>query len=66
MINISKVREGVVIKVRRDVYEKLVRLSGSCMARLGRKFTYSDIIDALIKSNPDPVEVVKKYAEKKR
>ena len=62
----SKVREGVTIKVRREVYKELVKLAGSCMHALGRKVTYSDIIEALIKSVPDPVKALKKYLANRR
>jgi len=60
-MTMSKVRDGVTIKIRREVYEELVRLTGSCMSALGRKVTYSDLIEALIRSVPDPVEALKRH-----
>lgn len=42
----SKVREGVTIKIRKELHGELTKLVGSCMAELGVKLTYSDIIEA--------------------
>ena len=56
----EKVREGVVIKVKRTTHEKLNRIIGDCLSKLGMKVTYSDIIDALIESTPDPLRAIKR------
>jgi len=57
---VEKVRDGVVIKVKRSTHEKLNRIMGDCLSKLGMKVTYSDIIDALIESSRDPLNAVKR------
>jgi predicted CopG family antitoxin len=62
----SKVRDGVTIKIRKDTYRELAKVIGGCLAKSGKKMTYSDIIDALIKCVPDPVKAVEMYVEKQK
>jgi len=57
---VEKVRDGVVIKVKRSTHEKLNKIMGDCLSKLGTKVTYSDIIDALIESSRDPLSAVKR------
>jgi len=58
--SVGAVREGVVLKVRRNVHEMLVKVTGEYMRRYGRRVTYSDVIEALLKATPDPVEVLRR------
>lgn len=62
----SRVRDGVMIKLRRDVYEDLVRVLGAYASKHGEKLTYSDIIEALLRGTPDPVKAVEEYIKKSR
>ena len=56
----GQVRDGVVLKVRRDVHRMLVSVAGKYMRRYGRRVTYSEMIGALLKATPDPVKVLHK------
>jgi len=56
----GRVHDGVVLKVRRDVHRMLVSVAGEYMRRYGRRVTYSDVVEALLKATPDPVEVLHK------
>jgi len=54
----ERVRDGAVLKVRRSVHRMLVEVAGEYMRRYGRRVTYSDVIEALLRATPDPVEVL--------
>ncbi|RLE57271.1 MAG: hypothetical protein DRJ40_02860 [Thermoprotei archaeon] len=57
----DKVREGVTIKIRKDVHRKLVEIVGKYVSKYGEKVTYSDVIDALLHNTADPVEAIRKW-----
>ncbi len=61
----SKVRDGVVIKVSRDVYADLVRAVGAYASKYGRRVTYSDVIKAALSSVPDIVKAIEEYVKKR-
>jgi len=62
---LSKVRDGITIKVRKEVHAKLIKVVGRYASKYGRKITYSDVIMALLKNVPDPVKAIEEYVKEK-
>ena len=65
MSEMDKIRYGPVIRVRRSLYGRLLKVVGDYAARYGVRITYSDVIETLLSSVPNVVEVVHEYLKRK-
>jgi len=61
----GRVRDGVVIKLRREVHTSLTRIVGEYLSRHGERVTYSDVIMALLEKSTDPIKAVEEYLRRR-
>ncbi len=61
----SKVRNGVTIKLRKEVHQRLSVLQSRVYELMGKKPTFSDIIEALISTRENPASKVAYFLKEK-
>ena len=60
-----KIRNGVTIKLRKDVHRDIVKLQAELYDKLGKKPTISDVIEALIKTKKGAEKAIGEYLRRK-